>query len=412
LDADGDVDVVLVDRAGAFHVLRNPGDGNLWPVFSQWLNLGAAALEAGALGDIDGDNDLDLMLVTWRGGMPPPPVPPDALWLNTGNGTFVDASQRLTGTPSNATDVALGDIDNDGDLDVVTTGGVLYRNTGTALVSEPFHILYNLGESHIVLAHLDGDGYLDLAAGNACRGRGCAPSGAGGWDVVHFNDGRGGFDSGTVLLQQSSMATSVAVGDVDGDGDNDVLIGHVGARGSGHDNPAENTLFLNQGDRTFRKATIDEFPFDLDATVAVILADIDGDTDIDFVACNEALSTGARRGKVHVNVLQHLWAPAFARLGRNFPLVVYGARHGAEVWASAGAVRIPVPPFGLLGLDPASLVTLKRLPGSSGPMQIDLNVPNDPALAGGVLYFQALLFGASPQAARLSNRLTHTVHPH
>ena len=69
----------------------------------------------------------------------------------------------------------------------------------------------------------------------------------------------------------------MALGDVDGDGDTDLVFGNWGR---------QNRLYLNSGSGTFTDATAARMPIDSDQTTAVALGDIDGDGDPDLVFGN------------------------------------------------------------------------------------------------------------------------------
>jgi len=61
-----------------------------------------------AVGDLDLDGDLDVFVSNMN--------LPNEVWLNDGNGHFSDSGLRLIG--NNSAKPTLGDLDNDGDLDV------------------------------------------------------------------------------------------------------------------------------------------------------------------------------------------------------------------------------------------------------------------------------------------------------
>lgn len=119
-----------------------------------------------ALGDFDGDQDLDVYVVHCGAG---PAASTNRLWRNEGGGRFVDGTEEAgVGDDGQGFDAVFGDIDNDGRLDlyVVNLGpNVLYRQKedGTfedisvkARANEP-----QFGQSSIFVDH-DHDNDLDL----------------------------------------------------------------------------------------------------------------------------------------------------------------------------------------------------------------------------------------------------------
>jgi hypothetical protein len=120
-----------------------------------------------ALGDLDGDGDLDAFVANGSEGSEP-----NAVWLNEGNGRFNHTGQLLGKNDSWA--VALGDLDGDSDLDAFVGNGIsiggqantIWLNDGSGHFSDSGLRLGNAGTRHIILVDLDSDGDLDAFAGN------------------------------------------------------------------------------------------------------------------------------------------------------------------------------------------------------------------------------------------------------
>ena len=223
--------------------------------------LGNSASLSVALGDLDGDGDLDAMVANGN-------AQSNTVWTNDGNGTFTRSEQTLGNSFSRS--VALGDLDGDGDLDVMVANdgqpNTVWTNDGNGNFTNSEQAL-GINESQaIALGDLDDDGDLDAMVANG------GTFGAGIPNTVWTNDGNGNFtNSGQELGNSGSR--SVALGDLDGDGDIDAMF----ANNSFTD---PNTLWINNGTGTFTKS---EQALGVRWS-AVALGDLDGDGDLDAMA--------------------------------------------------------------------------------------------------------------------------------
>jgi hypothetical protein len=213
LDGDGDLDLVSGGMDNRVYVWQNDGS----PFSGAWMQQEAGSHTAGvlsvAVGDLDGDGDLDLV----SGGIDSRVY----VWQNDGS-PFSGAwtKQEAGSHTSDVRSVAAGDLDGDGDLDLVSGGddGKVYawQNDGS-----PFSGAWTRQEvgSHtsyvysVAAGDLDGDGDLDLVSG--------------GWDTkvnVWQNDGSPFSGAWTKQEVGSHFAVhAVAAGDLDGDGDLDLV---------------------------------------------------------------------------------------------------------------------------------------------------------------------------------------------
>ena len=202
----------------------------------------------------------------------------------------ISANRFIVGVNSNRA-AASGDVNGDGwpDLAFTSEAGVsLYANVGgerfvrQEVAVPAFDTLYASG---IALVDLDGDGALDLYVATI-----------GGGNHVVYNDG-GTFTEATHVvlpnLPGAYRSTSVGFGDVDLDGDLDLVLGNVVAFNANAPrrntkaslSTARNALLINEGGRgAFEARPLPGVPGE---TLSVLLSDLDGDGDLDLVVGND-----------------------------------------------------------------------------------------------------------------------------
>jgi hypothetical protein len=260
-----------------------PGAQN-WP-----FSIGPRAY-AVALGDLDGDGDLDAFLANGENEVPVP----DTVWLNDGQGRFSDSGQRIEKYESHH--ALLVDLDLDGDLDAIAagTGGLqIYRNDGAGLLQPHGGIFGTYRDGNYVLApaagDLNGDGYPDVIAGGCCGSVGIFDDGRRTVeppvDLLWLSDGQGGFvESGQNFDFYGTVA--VALGDLDGDGHLDAFFGNSASNVDQTETYVRNqpdTVWFNDGQGRFRPG--DQQLGNAEAS-SVALGDLDGDGDLDILVGN------------------------------------------------------------------------------------------------------------------------------
>ncbi|MCA8948568.1 MAG: VCBS repeat-containing protein, partial [Planctomycetes bacterium] len=114
VDGDGDLDLVLGNYGQQSRLYRNDGSGVFVDVTATHLPAIADGTSAVALGDVDGDGDLDLVVGESGTNVSPGQ---ERLLANTGNGVFVDVTAAQMPVLDDVTYcLALVDVDGDGDL--------------------------------------------------------------------------------------------------------------------------------------------------------------------------------------------------------------------------------------------------------------------------------------------------------
>lgn len=234
IDGDGDNDAILSPFqyyiGPDFSVLRNLGDGTFAAPYLVDIPTGTAYLTVYATdtADVDGDGDIDL--VASYEYLPSPYWMPSFItaWLeNTdGMGTFVAANVITTAGPTlgPAEHLEFADLDNDGDLDLVS-GGEDHPLAWSTQTSTPgvfdlkteFPGASGNDYDDLGLADMDNDGDIDVVVARR--------TGSGG-HVIEWYENLGGaipFTSPVLLSSVGSATDTVALGDLDADNDVDVV---------------------------------------------------------------------------------------------------------------------------------------------------------------------------------------------
>lgn len=285
LDGDGDLDVVLVNYPDFFQggnatqplvVYLNDGAGNFTNASNTAVGNYAGTLRQVAVGDIDGDGDVDLYAPSGNGAA-------HVLFVNDGHGVFTNqAATRLPTSYPRGAAARMGDVDGDGDLDIFAADGYaasgppfgrLYLNDGAGVFTEAVGAIPTSisGEDidDVEFVDVDRDFDLDLIV-NAHTG---------GIGALWLNDGQGQFSAGGTLAPPatSNFHYNVTPCDVDGDGDLDLWVDNVGGGFT-------EQLQINDGQGNFSDQTAARVSGNPGADDnGVLCVDIDDDGDFDAV---------------------------------------------------------------------------------------------------------------------------------
>lgn len=238
IDGDGDQDIVFANRFGRNRLYLNDGAGVFSDAPIASFSTGGGNTRGVALGDVDGDGDLDMVFAIKDAR--------NRLHLNDGLGSFTEVTEtNLPEDYDNTRSIAFGDVDSDRDLDIifanrVNTQSRLYLNDGSGLFSDATLGRLPLADDWsdgVVLGDVDGDSDLDIVMANF-----------GAQSKLYLNDGSGVYSDATLthLPAEKDNSQDAALGDMDGDGDLDIVFAVAGM----------DRLYLNQGVRTYPKGLV------------------------------------------------------------------------------------------------------------------------------------------------------------
>ena len=212
LDGDGDPDLACANFDSPNRIYENVA-GRLVrdPSWSSALSGPTSAL---AFGDMDGDGSVDLAVASFEG--------PVHVYQNFG-GTLETAPVWRSDLSETTSSLAWGDVDGDGDLDLAC-GNIespirIYENVDGMLATAPaWSSIFSERIASIAFGDADNDGDLDLACGIENSAGSAGPPGR-----IYLNDQGTLGEVFTLKSSGTLQTTSIAWGDVDGDGDADLV---------------------------------------------------------------------------------------------------------------------------------------------------------------------------------------------
>lgn len=228
------------------------------PGFVVRQSLGSSTSSSIALGDLDADGDLDMVAANTDD--------PSFVYFNDGLGSYLKSDQALGQAIDWSFSIVLGDVDGDNDLDIVranhSKGNQIYLNDGTGKFTDTGQLIGDSAGGSFALGDIDGDSDLDMVV-----------SFVDGVDVsIYTNDGHGAYiNSGRTV---GAGAGIPSLGDVDGDGDLDMVVVYASTGGF--------RLYKNTGTGLF----IDTSQKYSAYTNSIVFGDMDGDGDLDVIERN------------------------------------------------------------------------------------------------------------------------------
>ncbi|WP_417198199.1 FG-GAP-like repeat-containing protein, partial [Bizionia sp.] len=251
------------------------------PLFTGIFDLPEAPASSNlAWGDYDNDGDLDIMVSSVFTG---PSNRGPAIYTNNGDDTFSELNVDF-GNIYSRSNLAWGDYDNDGDLDIIFTGyrgsqgftsGItrLFTNNGNSTFTElTIDNISDVEKASVAWGDYDNDGDLDILISGQV---GSYFNGVISTTKVYTNNGDETFSESYTVNLPALTLSSVAWGDYDNDGYLDILL-----TGNQDNNQAFTKLLKNNGNKTFTENTTTTLTNVYTSSVAWGDYDNDGDLDI------------------------------------------------------------------------------------------------------------------------------------
>ena len=229
-----------------------------------------------AFADIDGDNDLDLLVISIEG--------PNACFLNDGTGKFTEIKDAAGfSSETGASTMALADIDGDGDLDLYIAN---YKRKSAKDIWDPGELVFNfvvekIGDSHRIASKYQEHFVLEVRDPWVFYFETGEP------DMLFLNDGKGNFEktslsdgrfldeNGNPVKQLKDWGLMARFQDMDNDGDPDIYICN--------DFESPDRIWINDGKGYFQAIPKLAIRNTSNSSMSIDFSDVDRDGDLDFI---------------------------------------------------------------------------------------------------------------------------------
>ena len=291
VNADGRLDVVAISFVQTeIHWFENPGPeglrlGQLWPKHV-WVDTQLSENEAEWLYDLDQDGRPEFLVNSWN------PKNPLMVWrIDQGQegdakGKWILNGAKLAAS-GNSHGMGAGDLNGDG-LNDVLTGAGWYQQPSENPWGQPwtYHADWQIAASIPMLVHdVDRDGRQDILVGMG------HDYGLSWWRQVEpASDGKLQFDQ-KMIDKSYSQPHALALADLDGDGDKELISGkryfaHNGGDPGGREMPTLAIYDWNQEKATWSKQVVDEGHVGIGLQIAT--GDLNGDQAIDIAVAGKS----------------------------------------------------------------------------------------------------------------------------
>jgi hypothetical protein len=311
VNGDGIPDLIVANECvsstdcttGNVGILLGVGNGTFRTAVNYPSGYGSYSV---AVADLNGDGHLDLAVANQCVSLNSCNNGAVTILLNNGNGTFQPGTTYSSGGQG-AVSVAIKDLNGDGFPDIILANQCLSRfNCNIGGVS----ILLGNGDGtlrtavsydsggysalSVAVADVNGDGHPDIIATSLCsNGTNCVD----GVVAVLLNKGSGTFQQPTTYSSAGYGASSVAIGDINGDGIPDLVVDNI-CKTSTNCTKGGVVLLVGNGDGTFQTPLI--YSSNGNNATSVALGDLNGDGKPDIVTANDCTTKSNCSGLLSV----------------------------------------------------------------------------------------------------------------